>query len=79
MFTKKGCTAGLSKVHRVGKMKAGLDIWGSSSPVRTDNLKGEQCLGKRGSLQGWEHFLIEIFGLNHIPVRLFCLPHDYCP
>ena len=82
MFTKKGCTAGVSKVHRVGKMKAGLDIRGnsgSSGPVGTDNLKGEQCLRKRGSLLGWEHFLIEIFGLNHIPVRLFCLPHDYCP
>jgi len=38
---------------------AGLDIWRSSGPVGTNNLKGEQCLGKGGALQGWEHFLIE--------------------
>ena len=44
----------------LGKGGAGLDIWGSSGPVGTDNLLGEQCSGKGGALQGWEHFLREI-------------------
>ena len=39
----------LSKVHRVGKRLSRV------GPVGTDNLKGEQCLGKGVALQGWEH------------------------
>ena len=37
---------------------------GEQWPSGTDNLKGEQCLGKGGALQGWEHFLIDIFLLS---------------
>ena len=47
------------KLTGLGKGGAGLDIWGSNGG--TDDLKGEQCLGKGGALQGWEHFIIEFF------------------
>ena len=40
------------KFTGLGKGGAGLDIWGSSGPVGTDNLKGKQCLEKRGCTAG---------------------------
>ena len=54
-----------------------MDILESSGPVGIDILKGEQCLGYGGALQGWKHFLINFFfTFNHGLVGLFCLPYS---